>query len=42
MIKKFLIFTGILAIIAGIYFISTKGKAVEEARKKVRGDKGAC
>ncbi len=39
MIKKFLIFTGILAIIAGIYFISTNGKAAEEARKKVRETK---
>lgn len=34
MIKKFLIFTGILAIIVVIYFISTKGRAIEEARKK--------
>lgn len=39
MIKKFLIFIGILAIIAGIYFITTKGKAIEEARKKARETK---
>ncbi len=34
MIKKFLIFIGIITIALGIYYVGTKGRGIEEAKKK--------